>query len=87
MKREMSSTLALVAPVGADARARVGAAVDRARLERMFVAHHALVWRTLRRRGLSRLIHRHLELLEVSLVAGAGKRLPRGLPTSTKPAQ
>jgi RNA polymerase sigma-70 factor (ECF subfamily) len=26
--------------------------VDRARLERMFTAHHALVWRTLRRRGL-----------------------------------
>ena len=26
---------------------------DRARLERMFVAHHALVWRTLRRRGLT----------------------------------
>jgi RNA polymerase sigma-70 factor (ECF subfamily) len=25
---------------------------DRERLERMFVAHHALVWRTLRRRGL-----------------------------------
>src|SRR5215471_21744398 len=25
---------------------------DRARLERMFVAHHAVVWRTLRRRGL-----------------------------------
>ena len=26
--------------------------VDRTRLERMFQAHHALVWRTLRRRGL-----------------------------------
>ncbi len=26
--------------------------VDRTRLERMFTAHHALVWRTLRRRGL-----------------------------------
>jgi RNA polymerase sigma-70 factor (ECF subfamily) len=26
---------------------------DRARLERMFVAHHAMVWRTMRRRGLS----------------------------------
>lgn len=28
-------------------------AADRERLERMFVAHHASVWRTLRRRGLS----------------------------------
>jgi RNA polymerase sigma-70 factor, ECF subfamily len=28
------------------------APVDRSRLERMFQAHHALVWRTLRRRGL-----------------------------------
>ena len=28
------------------------APVDRGRLERMFQAHHALVWRTLRRRGL-----------------------------------
>ena len=28
------------------------APADRARLERMFTAHHALVWRTLRRRGL-----------------------------------
>jgi RNA polymerase sigma-70 factor (ECF subfamily) len=28
------------------------APVDRTRLERMFTAHHALVWRTLRRRGL-----------------------------------
>ena len=26
---------------------------DRARLERMFVAHHAMVWRTMRRRGLA----------------------------------
>jgi RNA polymerase sigma-70 factor, ECF subfamily len=26
---------------------------DHARLERMFVAHHAMVWRTMRRRGLS----------------------------------
>jgi RNA polymerase sigma-70 factor, ECF subfamily len=26
---------------------------DRARLERMFVAHHAMVWRTMRRRGLT----------------------------------
>src|SRR6185503_14423387 len=29
------------------------AEADRARLERMFVAHHAMVWRTMRRRGLS----------------------------------
>jgi RNA polymerase sigma-70 factor (ECF subfamily) len=28
------------------------APADRSRLERMFTAHHALVWRTLRRRGL-----------------------------------
>jgi RNA polymerase sigma-70 factor (ECF subfamily) len=28
------------------------AAIHRARLERMFTAHHVLVWRTLRRRGL-----------------------------------
>ena len=39
------------------------------------------------RRDLSSVIHRHLELLEVRLSAGAGKRLPRGLPASTKPAQ
>src|SRR5579863_6514073 len=26
---------------------------ERARLERMFTAHHAMVWRTMRRRGLS----------------------------------
>jgi hypothetical protein len=47
----------------------------------------AVVLGKLRRRDLSRLIHRHLELLEMRLTAGAGKRLPRGLPTSTKPAQ
>ena len=29
------------------------AEADQARLERMFVAHHAMVWRTMRRRGLS----------------------------------
>jgi len=28
------------------------AAIDRARLERMFSDHHVLIWRTLRRRGL-----------------------------------
>ncbi len=32
---------------------RRGQRVERARLERMFVAHHAMVWRTMRRRGLS----------------------------------
>jgi len=36
---------------GASPAARPGPA-DRARLERMFSAHHVLVWRTLRRRGL-----------------------------------
>jgi len=30
------------------------AAIDRARLERMFADHHVLIWRTLRRRGLDR---------------------------------
>ncbi len=35
-----------------DAAAR--AAIDRARLERMFADHHLLIWRTLRRRGLDR---------------------------------
>jgi RNA polymerase sigma-70 factor (ECF subfamily) len=35
-----------------DAEPAPRSAADRARLERMFVAHHALVWRTLRRRGL-----------------------------------
>jgi RNA polymerase sigma-70 factor (ECF subfamily) len=38
---------------GAGAKALTAQApVDRGRLERMFQAHHALVWRTLRRRGL-----------------------------------
>jgi RNA polymerase sigma-70 factor, ECF subfamily len=37
---------------GADAKLSSRAPVDRVRLERMFQAHHALVWRTLRRRGL-----------------------------------
>jgi RNA polymerase sigma-70 factor (ECF subfamily) len=36
----------------ADAEVVAQAAVGRARLERMFSAHHVLVWRTLRRRGL-----------------------------------
>ena len=42
---------------GADASAVPAVAAprpaDRERLERMFVAHHALVWRTLRRRGMA----------------------------------
>jgi RNA polymerase sigma-70 factor (ECF subfamily) len=41
------------APVPEPARpAPTRAPADRSRLERMFQAHHALVWRTLRRRGL-----------------------------------
>ena len=38
-----------IAPEAAPARTED----ERARLERMFVAHHAMVWRTMRRRGLS----------------------------------
>jgi len=56
MKRDMLGRLRLVetrgeriAPEAAPARP----AHERVRLERMFVAHHALVWRTMRRRGLS----------------------------------
>jgi RNA polymerase sigma-70 factor (ECF subfamily) len=56
MKRDMLGRLRLVetrseriAPEAASPR-REG---ERARLERMFVAHHAMVWRTMRRRGLS----------------------------------
>jgi len=37
---------------GEAAEAAARAAVHRTRLERMFTAHHILVWRTLRRRGL-----------------------------------
>jgi RNA polymerase sigma-70 factor (ECF subfamily) len=53
--------LALVKPGDATERADAAGAprpapprapADRSRLERMFTAHHALVWRTLRRRGL-----------------------------------
>jgi RNA polymerase sigma-70 factor (ECF subfamily) len=47
----------LVTKRGADASAAPAVAAprpaDRERLERMFVAHHALVWRTLRRRGMA----------------------------------
>lgn len=56
MKRDMLGRLRLVetrgeriAPEAAPARPEH----ERVRLERMFVAHHALVWRTMRRRGLS----------------------------------
>src|SRR5690242_17489528 len=38
-----------IAPAAAPARPEG----ERARLERMFVAHHAMVWRTMRRRGLT----------------------------------
>jgi RNA polymerase sigma-70 factor (ECF subfamily) len=52
----MLGRLRLVNPRGGDARPAPAPAppeIDRARLERMFVAHHAMVWRTMRRRGLS----------------------------------
>src|SRR5262245_39400681 len=65
MKRRDMARLALVkagdateradvraAGAGAPAEAPVRAPADRSRLEQMFAAHHALVWRTLRRRGL-----------------------------------
>src|SRR6188508_3827758 len=62
MKRPDMTRLALVkagdatertAAPGADAKPPAPRApADRTRLERMFEAHHALVWRTLRRRGL-----------------------------------
>src|SRR5215471_10282559 len=48
----MIGRLVLVPPAQRDAEAAPRAPGDRARLERMFVAHHAVVWRTLRRRGL-----------------------------------
>jgi RNA polymerase sigma-70 factor (ECF subfamily) len=56
MKRDMLGRLRLVqtrseriSPEAAPAQPEG----ERARLERMFVAHHAMVWRTMRRRGLS----------------------------------
>src|SRR5262245_19312751 len=60
MKSPDMTRLALVKSADATEReaARSGRAMpppapaDRSRLERMFTAHHALVWRTLRRRGL-----------------------------------
>lgn len=43
-----------VKPAGGDARgAPARSPADQSRLERMFVTHHAFVWRTLRRRGLT----------------------------------
>jgi RNA polymerase sigma-70 factor (ECF subfamily) len=53
VKRDMLPTLVLMKSADADVVAAPGPPVDRARLERMFVAHHALVWRTMRRQGLS----------------------------------
>src|SRR5262245_48429149 len=59
MKNRDMTRLALVKAGDATERATAPGAnpsprvpVDRGRLERMFQAHHALVWRTLRRRGL-----------------------------------
>ena len=56
MKRDMLGRLRLVETRG-ERIAREAASPrregERARLERMFVAHHAMVWRTMRRRGLS----------------------------------
>jgi RNA polymerase sigma-70 factor, ECF subfamily len=45
-------SLFLVPSEGEAAAVAARAAVHRTRLERMFTAHHVLVWRTLRRRGL-----------------------------------
>jgi RNA polymerase sigma-70 factor (ECF subfamily) len=45
-------SLFLVPSEGEAAAVATRAAVHRTRLERMFTAHHVLVWRTLRRRGL-----------------------------------
>jgi RNA polymerase sigma-70 factor (ECF subfamily) len=40
-------------PMGASANRATSTAVDRVRLEQLFNAHHASVWRALRRRGLA----------------------------------
>ena len=50
--QDMVGRLTLVERSPADARPKGRPPADRARLEQMFVAHHAMVWRTLRRRGL-----------------------------------
>lgn len=53
LKRDMLGRLVLVEN-GADLAVEPPRpAADRTRLERMFVAHHVVVWRTLRRRGLT----------------------------------
>jgi RNA polymerase sigma-70 factor (ECF subfamily) len=56
MNWDMLGRLRLVEGSGGrapDAAAALRPEADRVRLERMFVAHHAMVWRTMRRRGLS----------------------------------
>ena len=53
MKRNMLGRLVLVEGGGRGAGVEPQPPADRARLERLFVAHNVLVWRTLRRRGLS----------------------------------
>jgi RNA polymerase sigma-70 factor (ECF subfamily) len=50
--QDMVGRLTLVESSTADAGLNARPPADRMRLEQMFVAHHALVWRTLRRRGL-----------------------------------
>jgi RNA polymerase sigma-70 factor (ECF subfamily) len=50
--QDMVGRLTLVERTPGQAGPRARPPADRARLEQMFVAHHALVWRTLRRRGL-----------------------------------
>jgi RNA polymerase sigma-70 factor (ECF subfamily) len=50
--QNMTGRLTLVESSSADAGLKTRPPTDGARLEQMFVAHHALVWRTLRRRGL-----------------------------------
>jgi RNA polymerase sigma-70 factor (ECF subfamily) len=49
----MAGRLRLVEKTGEGRVPAAAAAADAARLERMFVAHHAMVWRTMRRRGFS----------------------------------
>ena len=50
--QDMVGRLTLVERSRAEAPPKAPPPADRARLEQMFVAHHAMVWRTLRRRGL-----------------------------------
>src|SRR5262245_42147801 len=51
-RAEARAAAAAAPAVGAPGGTPARAAADRSRLEQMFAAHHALVWRTLRRRGL-----------------------------------